>query len=204
LPLESWSGIRRRGSATSMRRRQQANWLRLPLSTIRRVPWKATPHRNSIPMLSSSTSPSATTDKPAPCSRRSYLRRNGMPPAFTVPSWRCGCRGWAMSWSAANMGNRRSRDIRKSIWRPAARAGSRSKTSCERWDWMEREPRRLLPTERGTARNCSRRERCWSGTASWPRSMGIRPTGWWLRHAKIASATFTNPTESRSRAACAG
>ena len=38
-----------------------------------------------------------------------------------------------MSWSVANTDSLRLRAIRRNIWRPAARAGSRSKTICARW-----------------------------------------------------------------------
>ena len=40
-------------------------------------------------------------------------------------------------------------------------------------------------------------EQVWSGTASWPRSMDTRPTGLWPKRGNAASATLTNPTESR-------
>ena len=64
--------------------------------TARPVDGYAAPQLHTHAVISS-MSPNATTDKRAPCSRRSYSRRSASLPAFTVPSWRCGYRVWATS-----------------------------------------------------------------------------------------------------------
>ena len=53
---------------------------------------------------------------------------------------------------------------------------SRSKTISGNKESTEQQRHRSRPTVRATARNCCRLEKSYSGTASWPHSMGIRRT----------------------------
>ena len=94
------------------------------------------------------------------------------------------------------MASRRSRATRRSTWRlePTPRADQRP--SRARWASTEREPRRSPRTGRGTARSCCRRKRCCSGTANWPRSMAIRPTGLWPRRGSMAQRQVHEPDRS--------
>jgi conjugative relaxase-like TrwC/TraI family protein len=100
---------------------------------------------------------------------------------------------WATNWSAASMVNQKSEATRRNIWRLPVRGVNRSKTISGNKESTEPRRHRSRPTIRAIARNCCRLQKSYSGTASWPRSTGIRRTASSHRRAKHRQYQMPEP-----------
>ena len=69
-----------------------------------------------------------------PCSRRSCIGRSSLRPRCTGRSWPRDCTNWATTSSAGPAANPRFAATATPIWRPRARAGSRSRPTSRRTD----------------------------------------------------------------------
>ncbi len=111
------------------------------------------------------------------------LRHGRLPIRVGTASRKAGLRpGARQAWAA---GNPRLLEGISGSFQSATRTDQRSSAGAR--DQRSRRQHRSRPIIRATARNCCLLKKSYSGTVSWPPSMGIRRTAWSLKRANTGS-----------------
>ena len=159
LPAETTGPLGRR----EVRARQRA-----ARRGIRRAP---APHARRL--LQSHGTPRAA--RSVRCSRGSSIGRSSTGPRSIAPSWPCASPASGTRLSAARVDNRKSEATRRRIWRPRARAVSRSRRTWSSTSATAPAPPRSPRTRRGKRSSTARTTRCSARIGRWRRPSAISP-----------------------------